>query len=44
MGDACEMIDAGLWLDGDRSVIDGCVSDDTSEDFSELPYAALGLH
>lgn len=43
MGVAREMIDAGLWLTGMRSVISGHPPFDTLRDLSDLPYANLGL-
>ncbi len=43
MGIAREMIDAGLWLTGMRSVISGHPPFDALRDLSDLPYASLGL-
>ena len=43
MGVAREMIDAGLWIRGLRSVIHGRPPLDTAVDLSSLPYAQLGL-
>jgi 2-polyprenyl-6-methoxyphenol hydroxylase-like FAD-dependent oxidoreductase len=43
MGVAREMIDAGLWLDARRSIINGRPAQDDHQDLSDLPYAALGL-
>jgi 2-polyprenyl-6-methoxyphenol hydroxylase-like FAD-dependent oxidoreductase len=43
MGIAREMIDAGLWLDGQRSFIAGHPPFDTMRDLSDLPYATLGI-
>jgi 2-polyprenyl-6-methoxyphenol hydroxylase-like FAD-dependent oxidoreductase len=43
MGIAREMIDAGLWLEGRRSIIQGHAADDAVLDLSDLPYAQLGL-
>src|SRR5918998_3988072 len=43
MGVARDMIDAGLWLEGLRSIINGQPSHDEWLDLSDLPYAALGL-
>lgn len=43
MGIAQEMIDAGLWLSGMRSVIHGYPTRDAMQDLSDLPYAQLGL-
>jgi 2-polyprenyl-6-methoxyphenol hydroxylase-like FAD-dependent oxidoreductase len=41
MGIAGEMIDAGLWLDGLRSIIDGHPPVDSHISFPDLPYAQL---
>ncbi|MGE0258983.1 MAG: FAD-dependent monooxygenase [Alphaproteobacteria bacterium] len=43
MGLAREMIDAGLWIEGLRSIIDGREPRDELLDLSDLPYAELGL-
>ena len=43
MGIAREMIDAGLWIKGFRSIIHGHAPLDTVPDLSFLPYANLGL-
>ncbi|MGK9171045.1 FAD-dependent monooxygenase [Inquilinus limosus] len=43
MGIAREMIDAGLWLDGLRSIVHGRPPSDTLIDLSDLPYAHLGI-
>src|SRR5580692_5945967 len=43
MGFAREMIDAGLWLEGSRTVINNHPPLDAREEFSELPYGRLGL-
>jgi 2-polyprenyl-6-methoxyphenol hydroxylase-like FAD-dependent oxidoreductase len=43
MGVAREMIDAGLWLEGLRSVIHGQPPQDARIALPELPYAPLGL-
>ncbi|MCJ2049290.1 FAD-dependent monooxygenase [Methylobacterium sp. J-070] len=43
MGVAREMIDAGLWLTGLRSIIDGCTMPDAIHPDMGLPYATLGL-
>ncbi len=43
MGIAREMIDAGLWLDGLRSIIHGYPPNDTHAAFPDLPYSSLGL-
>lgn len=43
MGIAREMVDAGIWIDGLRSVIHGHPKTDAYLDFSDLPYAELGL-
>jgi 2-polyprenyl-6-methoxyphenol hydroxylase-like FAD-dependent oxidoreductase len=43
MGIARDMIDAGVWIDGLRSVIHGHPPTDTHLDLSDLPYAQLGL-
>jgi 2-polyprenyl-6-methoxyphenol hydroxylase-like FAD-dependent oxidoreductase len=43
MGVAREMIDAGLWLEGGRSIINGRPPSDAREDFPDLPYGMLGL-
>lgn len=43
MGVARAAIDAGLWLDGLRSLIAGHPSHDAVTDDSDLPYASLGL-
>ncbi|MFH5924980.1 FAD-dependent monooxygenase [Roseomonas xinghualingensis] len=43
MGVAREMIEAGLWITGMRSIIQGRPAMDTHEDYSFLPYAHLGL-
>ena len=42
MGVVREMIDAGLWLTGMRSIVDGQVRD-APIDLADLPYAMLGL-
>ncbi|WP_421994102.1 FAD-dependent monooxygenase [Reyranella sp.] len=43
MGIVRDMIDAGLWIDGLRSVIDGHPVADARLDLSDLPYSELGL-
>jgi 2-polyprenyl-6-methoxyphenol hydroxylase-like FAD-dependent oxidoreductase len=43
MGIAREMIGAGLWLEGMRSIIAGHPPHDELIDLSELPYGHLGL-
>ena len=43
MGIARDMIDAGLWIEGLRSIIQGHPPGDAVHDFSDLPYAQLGL-
>ncbi|RAH99057.1 monooxygenase [Acuticoccus sediminis] len=43
MGVAREMVDAGLWLEGMRSYIDGHPVGDTAATFDDLPYSELGL-
>src|SRR5271156_2148311 len=43
MGIARDMIDAGLWLVGGRSIINGRPPHDSFAAFPELPYGALGL-
>ena len=43
MGIAREMIDAGLWIEGLRSILNGGPPHDASIDLSDLPYAHLGL-
>ena len=43
MGVARQMIDAGLWLEGSRSIIDDRGSHDTREAFPDLPYGPLGV-
>ncbi|TAJ90494.1 FAD-dependent monooxygenase [Reyranella sp.] len=43
MGIAREMIDAGLWIEGLRSIIHGHPPNDAHQDLSDLPYSQLGL-
>ncbi|MBR0649388.1 monooxygenase [Roseomonas terrae] len=43
MGIAQEMIDAGLWITGQRLIIPGRPPVDTTRDLSDLPFATLGL-
>jgi len=43
MGLAREMVDAGLWIEGLRSIIHGHKPRDDLLDLSDLPYAELGL-
>jgi 2-polyprenyl-6-methoxyphenol hydroxylase-like FAD-dependent oxidoreductase len=43
MGVAREMIDAGLWLEGSRSVINDRPFHDARDEFPDLPYAVLGV-
>ncbi len=43
MGIAREMIDAGLWLDGLRSIVHGHPPNDAHAAFPDLPYSTLGL-
>lgn len=43
MGIAREMIDAGIWLDGLRSIVGGQPPQDAFLDLSDLPFAPLGL-
>jgi 2-polyprenyl-6-methoxyphenol hydroxylase-like FAD-dependent oxidoreductase len=43
MGVAQEMIAAGIWITGQRSIIQGRPAADAHSDYSFLPYANLGL-
>jgi 2-polyprenyl-6-methoxyphenol hydroxylase-like FAD-dependent oxidoreductase len=43
MGIAREMIDAGLWIESLRSIINGRPPKDSFLDLSDLPYGELGL-
>ncbi|MEJ0019177.1 MAG: FAD-dependent monooxygenase [Acetobacteraceae bacterium] len=43
MGVAREMIDAGLWLRGFRTIIHGQPTRDVLTDYTDLPYSELGL-
>ncbi|MBZ9936611.1 FAD-dependent monooxygenase [Mesorhizobium sp. BR1-1-16] len=43
MGIARELIDAGIWLTGQRTEIQGAPARETLIDFSDLPYSALGV-
>jgi 2-polyprenyl-6-methoxyphenol hydroxylase-like FAD-dependent oxidoreductase len=43
MGIAREMIDAGLWLEGSRSIINDRPAHDARETFPDLPYGHLGV-
>ena len=43
MGIARDMIDAGLWIEGLRSITQGHPPGDAVHDLSDLPYAQLGL-
>jgi 2-polyprenyl-6-methoxyphenol hydroxylase-like FAD-dependent oxidoreductase len=43
MGIAEAMIDAGLWLRGGRSILNGGPPQDSMTDLSDLPYGALGV-
>jgi 2-polyprenyl-6-methoxyphenol hydroxylase-like FAD-dependent oxidoreductase len=43
MGIVREMIDAGIWIEGLRSIIHGHPPNDSYLDFSDLPYSELGL-
>jgi 2-polyprenyl-6-methoxyphenol hydroxylase-like FAD-dependent oxidoreductase len=43
MGIVRDMIDAGLWIEGLRSIIQGHPPADAVHDLSDLPYAQLGL-
>lgn len=43
MGIAQTMIDAGLWLRGRRTILNGGTPVDSITDFSDLPYGSLGL-
>jgi 2-polyprenyl-6-methoxyphenol hydroxylase-like FAD-dependent oxidoreductase len=43
MGLARDMIDAGIWIDGMRSIVDGHPPADVLLELSDLPYAELGL-
>jgi 2-polyprenyl-6-methoxyphenol hydroxylase-like FAD-dependent oxidoreductase len=43
MGIARDMIDAGLWIKGMRSIIHGQPSKDVLLDLDDLPYSELGL-
>jgi len=43
MGIAREMIDAGIWIDGLRSIIHRHPASDSYIDLSDLPYSELGL-
>jgi 2-polyprenyl-6-methoxyphenol hydroxylase-like FAD-dependent oxidoreductase len=42
MGIARDMIDAGLWIDKARSILNGKITDSTV-DLSDLPFSQLGL-
>jgi 2-polyprenyl-6-methoxyphenol hydroxylase-like FAD-dependent oxidoreductase len=43
MGIVQPMIDAGLWLGGTRSIINGSQIPDSLRDLSDLPYGQLGI-
>jgi 2-polyprenyl-6-methoxyphenol hydroxylase-like FAD-dependent oxidoreductase len=43
LGIARDMIDAGIWITGLRSIIDGHPARDDLLDLSDLPYGELGL-
>jgi 2-polyprenyl-6-methoxyphenol hydroxylase-like FAD-dependent oxidoreductase len=43
LGIARDMIDAGIWLAGMRSIIHGRPPRDESQDLSDLPYGQLGV-
>jgi 2-polyprenyl-6-methoxyphenol hydroxylase-like FAD-dependent oxidoreductase len=43
MGVAREMMDAGLWLEGSRSIINDRPAHDAREAFPDLPYGHLGV-
>src|SRR5580698_619278 len=44
MGIVQTMIDAGLWLRGYRSILNGVTTEDPAVDLSDLPYGAgLGI-
>jgi 2-polyprenyl-6-methoxyphenol hydroxylase-like FAD-dependent oxidoreductase len=43
MGVVREMIDAGLWIDGFRSIIHGRPPNDAHISFPDLPYGELGV-
>jgi 2-polyprenyl-6-methoxyphenol hydroxylase-like FAD-dependent oxidoreductase len=43
MGVVREMIDAGLWLVGNRSIVNGQPAHETAQAFPDLPFSALGL-
>jgi 2-polyprenyl-6-methoxyphenol hydroxylase-like FAD-dependent oxidoreductase len=43
MGIAREMIDAGIWIEGLRSIIHGHPANDSYLDLRDLPYSELGL-
>jgi 2-polyprenyl-6-methoxyphenol hydroxylase-like FAD-dependent oxidoreductase len=43
MGVARQMIDAGLWIEGMRSIVHGHPPADIRLDLSDLPYGELGL-
>lgn len=43
MGIVQPMIDAGLWLGGTRSIINGSPAPDSVRDLSDLPYGQLGI-
>ena len=43
MGLAREMIDAGIWIDGLRSIINGRPARDNLLELSDLPFGELGV-
>ncbi|GLK85978.1 FAD-dependent monooxygenase [Ancylobacter defluvii] len=43
LGLAADLIDAGVWLDGLRTLVHGYPVRDTENDLSDLPYAQLGV-
>lgn len=43
LGLAGALIDAGLWIDGLRTIVHGYPARDTTSDFADLPYAQLGV-
>ncbi|MBS7541561.1 FAD-dependent monooxygenase [Ancylobacter oerskovii] len=43
LGLAGELVAAGLWLDGLRTLVHGYPARETENDFSDLPYAQLGV-
>jgi 2-polyprenyl-6-methoxyphenol hydroxylase-like FAD-dependent oxidoreductase len=43
MGIVSQMIDAGVWLEGMRLIVDGSETKTLTPDYSDLPYGSLGL-